>query len=44
VDRDKKRSAGEVPLVLVDAPGRVTHGHRVGDQDLRAVVEEAHER
>ncbi len=42
VGRDKKRSGGEVPFVLVDAPGLVTPGHAVADADLRAAVEEAH--
>ena len=41
--RDKKRSAGEVPLVLVDGPGRVSHGHRVPEEELRSAVEEVHE-
>jgi shikimate kinase/3-dehydroquinate synthase len=43
LERDKKRSAGEVPLVLVDGPGRVTHGHRVRPDELRSAVEEVHE-
>jgi shikimate kinase/3-dehydroquinate synthase len=38
--RDKKRAAGRVPFVLVEAPGRVTPGHDVGADDLRAAVEE----
>ena len=29
VERDKKRSGGRVPFVLVDAPGEVTPGHEV---------------
>jgi shikimate kinase/3-dehydroquinate synthase len=39
--RDKKRrGAAPVPFVLVDAPGRVAHGHAVDDGDLRAAVRE----
>jgi shikimate kinase/3-dehydroquinate synthase len=44
VERDKKRSEGRVPFVLVDAPGSVTHGHEVDPDALRAAVEEVHER
>jgi 3-dehydroquinate synthetase/shikimate kinase len=40
VERDKKRRAGRVPLVLVEAPGRVTPGHDVPAADLRAAVQE----
>jgi shikimate kinase / 3-dehydroquinate synthase len=40
VARDKKRRGGTVPFVLVDAPGAVSHGHAVGERDLRAAVEE----
>jgi shikimate kinase/3-dehydroquinate synthase len=40
VGRDKKRRAGRVPFVLVEAPGAVTPGHEVGDAELRAAVEE----
>jgi shikimate kinase/3-dehydroquinate synthase len=41
VSRDKKRlgTAG-VPFVLVAAPGEVTEGHPVSEQELRAAVEE----
>ena len=39
-DRDKKRSGGQVPFVLVEAPGRVAHGRTVDDGDLRAAVTE----
>jgi shikimate kinase/3-dehydroquinate synthase len=42
VERDKKRSGGRVPLVLVEAPGEVTPGHQVSPEDLRAAVEEVH--
>jgi shikimate kinase / 3-dehydroquinate synthase len=42
VERDKKRSAGRVPFVLVEAPGAVTPGHEVDADALRAAVEEAH--
>jgi shikimate kinase/3-dehydroquinate synthase len=40
VERDKKRRAGRVPFVLVEAPGRVTPGHDVDPAELRAAVEE----
>jgi shikimate kinase/3-dehydroquinate synthase len=40
--RDKKRTAGKVPFVLVAAPGEVTPGHFVSETDLRAAIEEAH--
>jgi shikimate kinase/3-dehydroquinate synthase len=40
VARDKKRRGDEVPFVLVQAPGEVTHGHSVAPEDLRAAVEE----
>jgi shikimate kinase/3-dehydroquinate synthase len=40
VARDKKRRGGEVPFVLVQAPGDVTHGHSVAHDDLVAAVEE----
>jgi shikimate kinase/3-dehydroquinate synthase len=40
VARDKKRRGDEVPFVLVQAPGEVTHGHSVSNEDLRAAVEE----
>jgi shikimate kinase / 3-dehydroquinate synthase len=42
VERDKKRSGGRVPFVLVEAPGEVTPGHEVAPGDLRAAVEEVH--
>ncbi len=42
VQRDKKRSGGRVPFVLVDAPGEVTPGHEVDAGALRAAVEEVH--
>jgi shikimate kinase / 3-dehydroquinate synthase len=38
--RDKKRTEGEVPFVLVEAPGEVTHGHGVTQDALRSAVEE----
>jgi shikimate kinase/3-dehydroquinate synthase len=44
VERDKKRAAGRVPFVLVEAPGEVTPGHEVAADALRAAVEEVHER
>jgi len=40
VERDKKRSGGRVPFVLVEAPGEVTPGHEVAAADLRAAIEE----
>jgi shikimate kinase / 3-dehydroquinate synthase len=40
VERDKKRAAGRVPFVLVEAPGEVTPGHDVDPEALRAAVEE----
>jgi 3-dehydroquinate synthase len=40
VERDKKRSRGRVPFVLVEAPGEVTPGHDVQPSELRAAVEE----
>jgi shikimate kinase/3-dehydroquinate synthase len=42
VARDKKRRDGRVPFVLVQAPGDVTPGHDVGDDDLRAAIDEVH--
>jgi shikimate kinase / 3-dehydroquinate synthase len=42
VERDKKRSGGRVPFVLVEAPGDVTEGHDVDAGSLRAAVEELH--
>jgi shikimate kinase/3-dehydroquinate synthase len=41
VARDKKRRGGRVPFVLVEAPGQVTPGHDVPEDELRAVVAEA---
>ncbi|MDQ4048716.1 MAG: bifunctional shikimate kinase/3-dehydroquinate synthase [Actinomycetota bacterium] len=38
--RDKKRSGGRVPFVLVEAPGHVTPGRDVRPADLRSAVEE----
>jgi shikimate kinase/3-dehydroquinate synthase len=40
VERDKKRSGGRVPFVLVEAPGEVTPGHEPSPADLRAAIEE----
>jgi len=40
VERDKKRSGGRIPFVLVEAPGEVTPGHDVPAADLRAAIEE----
>jgi 3-dehydroquinate synthetase/shikimate kinase len=44
IERDKKRAAGRVPFVLVEAPGEVTPGHDVDADALRAAVEEVHDR
>jgi len=41
-ERDKKRSGGRVPFVLLDAPGEVTPGHEVAPGELRAAIEEVH--
>ncbi len=38
--RDKKRSGGQVPFVLVDSPGEVTHGHEIQRGALRMAIEE----
>jgi shikimate kinase/3-dehydroquinate synthase len=40
VERDKKRQDGQVPFVLLHAPGEVTHGHAVDPASLRAATEE----
>jgi shikimate kinase / 3-dehydroquinate synthase len=40
VARDKKRLAGAVPFVLVDAPGEVRYGCEVAEGDLRAALAE----
>jgi shikimate kinase/3-dehydroquinate synthase len=40
VRRDKKRVGDDVPFVLVEAPGEVSPGHRVPDDELRSAVEE----
>jgi shikimate kinase / 3-dehydroquinate synthase len=42
VERDKKRAGGQVPFVLVHAPGDVTPGHRVEPAALRAAIEEVY--
>jgi shikimate kinase / 3-dehydroquinate synthase len=42
VARDKKRSGGRVPFVLVEAPGEVSTGHEVAPDDLRSALEEVH--
>ncbi|MEX2196463.1 MAG: bifunctional shikimate kinase/3-dehydroquinate synthase [Thermoleophilaceae bacterium] len=44
VERDKKRAGGRVPFVLLHAPGKVTPGHEVAPDALRAAVEEVHAR
>ena len=38
--RDKKRRGGEVPFVLVEAPGAVSPGHVLPERDVRAAVAE----
>jgi shikimate kinase/3-dehydroquinate synthase len=38
--RDKKRIGADVPFVLVDAPGQVSHGCVVPGEDVRAAVAE----
>jgi len=38
--RDKKRTGGRVPFVLVDSPGEVTPGHDVGPDRLAAALDE----
>ena len=40
VGRDKKRLGGDVPFVLVRAPGDVAYGCEVAPAELRAAVEE----
>jgi shikimate kinase / 3-dehydroquinate synthase len=40
VERDKKRVAGRVPFVLVEAPGDVTPGYEVPAADLRSAIDE----
>ena len=40
VARDKKRRGGQVPFVLVQAPGDVTPGHEIADDDLLAAIAE----
>lgn len=40
LERDKKRTAGRVPFVLVESPGQVSHGHAVAPAALRAAVQE----
>ena len=44
VERDKKKRGGSVRFVLVEAPGRVSFGHEVELADVRAAVEEVHDR
>ena len=39
-ERDKKRSGGRVPFVLVEAPGQVSPGHEIAPAQLRAAIEE----
>jgi shikimate kinase / 3-dehydroquinate synthase len=41
-ERDKKRTRGRVPFVLVEAPGQVTAGHDVDAAALLAAIEEVH--
>jgi shikimate kinase / 3-dehydroquinate synthase len=42
IGRDKKRTGGRVPFVLVEAPGAVTPGHEPDPAELRAALEEVH--
>jgi shikimate kinase/3-dehydroquinate synthase len=42
VERDKKRSGGRVPFVLVEVPGEISPGREITPGDLRAAVEEVH--
>ncbi len=42
VERDKKRTGGRVPFVLIEAPGEVSPGHEITPGELRAAVEEVH--
>lgn len=39
-DRDKKATAEGLPFVLIEAPGKVSHGHSVDRDSLRAAVAE----
>ncbi|HEV2874386.1 MAG TPA: bifunctional shikimate kinase/3-dehydroquinate synthase [Thermoleophilaceae bacterium] len=41
-ERDKKRTRGRVPFVLVEAPGQVTPGHDVNFASLYGAIEEVH--
>ncbi|HEX8854287.1 MAG TPA: hypothetical protein VF752_01705, partial [Thermoleophilaceae bacterium] len=40
VGRDKKRSGGRVPFVLVQSPGDVTHGHELPDAEVLGAIQE----
>jgi shikimate kinase/3-dehydroquinate synthase len=40
ITRDKKRMGGEVPFVLVNAPGEVEYGRTLAGDDVRAAVAE----
>jgi shikimate kinase/3-dehydroquinate synthase len=40
IHRDKKRIGADVPFVLLDRPGEVSHGRSVPAAELRAAVEE----
>jgi shikimate kinase/3-dehydroquinate synthase len=44
IGRDKKRRGGQVPFVLVEAPGAVTPGHAVPDEAVRAAIDEVRAR
>jgi shikimate kinase/3-dehydroquinate synthase len=44
IGRDKKRRAGRVPFVLVEAPGEVTPGHDIDQATLRAAIDEVRAR
>ncbi|MEA2216533.1 MAG: shikimate kinase / 3-dehydroquinate synthase [Solirubrobacteraceae bacterium] len=40
IHRDKKRVGADVPFVLIDGPGEVSHGHAIPVAEVRAAVEE----
>ncbi|MBX5470610.1 MAG: bifunctional shikimate kinase/3-dehydroquinate synthase [Thermoleophilaceae bacterium] len=40
IGRDKKSRGGRVGFVLVDAPGQVSHGHKLDDGEVLAAIRE----
>lgn len=42
VERDKKRTGGRVPFVLLEEPGRVTPGHELPRSEVLAAVKEVY--